>query len=44
MNFALWAVAIAPAWVVVRHFGAEKGEDSVEAIQEFNESEAGKSD
>lgn len=22
MNFGLWAVAIAPAWLVVRHFGA----------------------
>lgn len=24
MNFGLWAVAIAPAWLVVRHFGAHE--------------------
>lgn len=27
INFALWAVALAPAWLVIRHFGAD-GEDS----------------
>lgn len=26
MNFALWGVAIAPAWLVIRHFG---GDDEV---------------
>lgn len=30
MNFALWAVAILPAWFVVRHFGVD-GKGSVEA-------------
>lgn len=30
MNFALWAVAIAPAWLVVRQFGVG-AEDSTEA-------------
>lgn len=27
MNFALWAIAIAPGWLVVRHFGVDM-EDS----------------
>lgn len=31
MNFALWAVAIAPAWLVVRRFGVE-AEGSTEAV------------
>lgn len=31
MNFALWAVAIAPAWLVVRKFGAG-AEGSAEAV------------
>lgn len=29
MNFALWAVSLAPAWLVIREFGADK-EGSVE--------------
>lgn len=29
MNFVLWAVAILPAWFVVRHFGSDV-KDSVE--------------
>lgn len=31
MNFALWAVAVAPAWLVVRQFGVEV-EGSTEAV------------
>lgn len=31
MNFALWAVAVVPAWLVVRQFGVEV-EDSTEAV------------
>lgn len=31
MNFALWAVAVAPAWLVVRQFGVE-AEDSTEDV------------
>lgn len=37
LNFALWAVSIFPAWLVLRHFGAgeqalvEAGSSSVEA-------------
>lgn len=37
MNFALWAVSIFPAWLVLRHFGAgeegvvEAGSSSAEA-------------
>lgn len=31
MNFALWAVAVAPAWLVVRQFGVE-AEGSSEAV------------
>ena len=23
INFGLWAIAIAPAWVLIRHFGAD---------------------
>ena len=23
INFGLWAVAIAPAWLLIRHFGAD---------------------
>ena len=23
INFGLWAVAIAPAWILIRHFGAD---------------------
>lgn len=32
MNFALWAVAVAPAWLVVRHFGVEN-EGSAETVE-----------
>jgi hypothetical protein len=31
MNFALWAMAVAPAWLVVRQFGVEV-ESSSEAV------------
>jgi hypothetical protein len=31
MNFGLWAVAVAPAWLVVRQFGVEV-ESSPEAV------------
>lgn len=36
MNFILWAVAIPPAWLVLRHFGNKKeqsGEQSEEPIE-----------
>lgn len=33
MNFALWAIAIPPVWLVIRHFGTEK-DRSREAIEE----------
>lgn len=40
MNFGLWAVAIFPAWLVVRHFGAdEKG--SIEGADSTPEAESG---
>lgn len=29
MNFALWAVAVAPAWLVVRQFGVEGSTEAV---------------
>lgn len=32
MNFALWAVAIVPAWLVVRHFGDKQAVDAEEDI------------
>ncbi|KND89156.1 putative membrane protein C6F6.04c [Tolypocladium ophioglossoides CBS 100239] len=28
LNFALWALAVIPAWLVLRHFGAEKDDQS----------------
>ncbi|KAJ4393893.1 hypothetical protein N0V93_003109 [Gnomoniopsis smithogilvyi] len=40
MNFGLWAVAIIPAWFVVKHFGAD-AENSVEAASLPNEPESG---
>lgn len=40
MNFGLWAVAIAPAWLVIRHFGTnEKG--SIENAESPQEAESG---
>ena len=33
MNFALWAIAIPPVWLVLRHFGTEKDQPR-EAIEE----------
>lgn len=30
LNFALWAVAIVPAWVVVRGIGVEIGDKKIE--------------
>lgn len=29
MNFALWAVSIVPAWLVIRHFGASENRTRV---------------
>ncbi|KAF1960412.1 hypothetical protein CC80DRAFT_583069 [Byssothecium circinans] len=31
-NFALWGVAVWPAWLVLRHFGEGKGEGGVERV------------
>lgn len=31
-NYALWAVSIYPAWLVLRHFGAERKEDGETVI------------
>jgi hypothetical protein len=44
LNFGLWAVALVPAWLVVRHFGndaiaaASEGDDTV-AAEKFSNSE-----
>lgn len=40
MNFALWAVAILPAWFVVRDFGV-KANESVETASPPTEPESG---
>ena len=29
LNFGLWAIAIVPAWLVIRHFGQDKDSTSV---------------
>ncbi|KAF7562605.1 hypothetical protein G7046_g1513 [Stylonectria norvegica] len=33
-NFALWALAIAPAWLVIRHFGSSTPDSDVEDVVE----------
>ena len=43
MNFSLWAIAILPVWLVIRHFGGEK-DQSREAIEEVEVSGEAKLD
>lgn len=39
MNFGLWAVAIAPAWLVLRHYGASESHVEEEDIQGAGQTE-----
>lgn len=39
MNFALWAVSLAPAWLVIRHFGTSK-EASLEGASSTAEADS----
>ncbi|CCF35438.1 hypothetical protein CH063_07224, partial [Colletotrichum higginsianum] len=45
-NFALWAVAIGPAWLVLRHFGSglKAHEEEVREVGAVVSSEDGESD
>lgn len=40
MNFTLWAVAIVPAWLVIRHFGDKQSPDAEEEVTSSSESDA----
>jgi hypothetical protein len=38
LNFGLWAVAIVPAWLVIRHFGTSSTKETASDVSDGNNS------